>query len=1727
MKKIRISLILAVIAIALGLSACKVKNKNNTDTGNTKTDVTTITPTTTTDTVHSVKYICEHYLEDLDGNHESYTLHETIEKNLMSNIDFSILEEEYSGFEFAKINVGSESKGTCIVKVYYNRIQTLIKLSVNDSNMGYIVNDKPEASYPYEYELEIEAKANPGYKFEGWYLNENLVNNDAKTTVTVGLKEANYVAKFINATDTKYTVIHYVKNFSNDKYTLIKEETLYGTTWELTNAKALDNEGLIPSNFSQKKISDSGTTIVEIYYDRKSYDFSVSNSNLEYGYIKNIALEYEYITEEEIKELDDIELESSYEYDMVIALYASPYDGHKFLGWYDGNTDELIDDSNFIFYHIEKEINIVAKFEIRTDIPYKVEHYKQNTDNDNYTYITTDNLTGTFNDLTKAQAKEYEGFTVKDFEQEAISANGETIIKIYYDRITSDLTLNYNDTMLEITGIESGTYKYDYKFNINVSVIPGYEFLGWYINDELIDENLLLEYIYNMPANDVTLVAKSEISTKIPYTVKHYKLDMDTHEYEFIEEETLRGKAFDKTKASPKNYLGYKVSLIEEKEIAGDGSTVVNIYYAPEYYLLVLDKNMNYGGDITGDGTYLYGDVANVTSTLNEDYEFLGWYINDNLVSEELEFTYTITSSQKIEARYKYVGNDLLITKQTKNEIILIGVKDPTITELVIPNSITTISEGALKGCSNLERLVIPFVGEKRYTNKSYDQYPLGFIFGKEIYDNSYSSLQYYVWNPTAESNMRETYYMPNSLKYVEVTNTDYIQEYSFCQCKSIIEIKLPEGIKEIPKRTFYQAYKLLRINIPSTVTSINVNAFEQSGYLVDLYNYSNLDMSSKLSTYIGSLSFISHNSYDESNLIYDGDYIYTVYNNTLLLVAYLENDRIVELPTSINVGDETYTSYKIVGNAFRFNTNIHSITVPSNVSNIEDYAFNSCTNLKEIYNYSALNIRKTNTSYGYIAYNATSIYTQSDDNKDYYFLDNGLKFKNNGDTLTLIGYYGDEIDLTLPETVKIGNTTYTYDIGANAFKDNLNLYKVTIPNGLNVSEGLFRNCASLQIVNLPNDLIKISSYAFYGCSSLKNLVLPNTVTEISTYAFANSGINTLEIPASVRLIDEHAFEESMIENIKFNEGLETIGKYAFTKSSIKNVVLPNSINEVGAYAFRTCKELISFDFGGLKTISFSLFENCESLKTVIGLENVESIAGLAFVNCYSLDNITVNVSEIAYYTFQSCSSLKNINFLKNVTSIGEYAFAGTAIEYFDCSKVTSIGTYAFSCCKNLKSCTFASNSSITAIPNYCFSECSSLEEFIIPNSITSIGDNAFYLNNHLRRVEIGSSVTSIASNAFSSCRVLFEVYNKSSIEVPASAMVIHTNDYGYSLVSITEDGLVFGYYNNTLYLIDYVGDNYDVVLPSSHTTNNNQTISTYKIYKNAFYESKIRSIDISSSVTAIEENAFYNSNLHSVILRSEATISNTAFKYCYHIYEIYNLTNLDIACGSDKYGEIAYYTYVIYTSLEEESKIIEYGDYRFIEIDGEYILVACFKDDNNIVLPGVIVLDDLIIYEYSIGQNVFAYNTNLTSIIISNAVTKIGKFAFNLCVNIKTLEIGENVKEIGWGAFSNCRSIESMLVIPEGITIIDQYAFSNLQLVTTVYLPSTLTQVKNYGFSSDSFTTVYYNGTKEEFNNVNFVGASTDAFTNATIYYYSEEKPQDMTESYWHFDTNGNIVEW
>ena len=116
-----------------------------------------------------------------------------------------------------------------------------------------------------------------------------------------------------------------------------------------------------------------------------------------------------------------------------------------------------------------------------------------------------------------------------------------------------------------------------------------------------------------------------------------------------------------------------------------------------------------------------------------------------------------------------------------------------------------------------------------------------------------------------------------------------------------------------------------------------------------------------------------------------------------------------------------------------------------------------------------------------------------------------------------------------------------------------------------------------------------------------------------------------------------------------------------------------------------------------------------------------------------------------------------------------------------------------------------------------------------------------------------------------------------------------------------------------------------------------------------------------------------------------------------------------------------------------------------------------CGKPDASYTVPASVT---------KLGEASFSDIPALTSVTLPNGLKRIGDSVFHTCTNLTTLNLPSSLESIG---FSSLRSIKvSSIVVPENITALDGYFLAGCPELTSVVLPSTLTEIYQDSFSYD-----------------------------------------------------------
>ena len=395
------------------------------------------------------------------------------------------------------------------------------------------------------------------------------------------------------------------------------------------------------------------------------------------------------------------------------------------------------------------------------------------------------------------------------------------------------------------------------------------------------------------------------------------------------------------------------------------------------------------------------------------------------------------------------------------------------------------------------------------------------------------------------------------------------------------------------------------------------------------------------------------------------------------------------------------------------------------------------------------------------------------------------------------------------------------------------------------------------------------------------------------------------------------------------------------------------------------------------------------------------------------------------------------------VKEIGADAFWGVRnlISVTIPNGVISIGMCAFESCTDLERVTIPD--SVTSIGTSAFYGCSSLTSIAMPDRVTSIGGAAFSGCSSLESITIPNGVTKIGSYTFENCSSL------KTITIPDSVTSIEWCVF-FGCSSLTEITIpagvtsigeeVFGDCNSLTRIVVANGNTH-------YHSSGNCLIETATKTLISGCQSSV--IPTDGSVTSIGNSAFNScAKLTSISIPNSITaIGSYAFASCDALQTIYyegnqkqwnaisKGTNWDASTGN----------YALICLGVDSSQGLAYT----LSSDGTYYIVSgrgtC--TDAEIVIPET--YKGLPVKE--IGHGAFRYEVGITEIVLPDGMTVIDDYAFEGCNDLTFITIPGSVTAIGICAFSDCGKLIEV-TLPESLQTLGDYAFYGCVALERIY---------------------------------------------------------------------------
>ena len=548
------------------------------------------------------------------------------------------------------------------------------------------------------------------------------------------------------------------------------------------------------------------------------------------------------------------------------------------------------------------------------------------------------------------------------------------------------------------------------------------------------------------------------------------------------------------------------------------------------------------------------------------------------------------------------------------------------LTELIIPEEITIISNNAFEGCTSLQSVTVPdsvtAIGDKAFYKcenlKAVSISGSVTTIGESAFSTCSGLSSIDIPEGVTTIGQWAFEYCTGLQSIVIPESVTTLDNWAFWGCTGLQSVTLPDSITTIGDYIFRDCTGLTSFAIPASVTSIGTGAFSGCSGLTFIIIPNSVSL-------IGESAFYGCESLVE--VYYDGSQ--SQWNSIAIGVdnRSLTNANIIfmreEEPTEPSVPEDTEIKSGTCGENLAWTlddagtltisgtgemwtwdvegapwyssrSSIQSVIIGYEITNIADYAFNYCANLTSV---------------------------------------------------------------TIPDTVT--------SIGNYAFSSCSGLVSFAIPGSVtSIGNGAFYDCFGMQSIMIPSSVTAIGESAFHECAGLVEVYYDGSQSQWNSIAIGgdNRSLTNANIIFSV---EEEPTEPSVPDNTVVESGV--CGKN-----------LTWTLDNAGTLTISGTGEMTDWETGCAPWYSSGL-----SVKSVVVGYGVTSIGNSAFYECAYMTSITLpdTVTSFGNHAFTACSRLPAIVIPNSVTSIGKAAF-------YECrslksatipESVLSIGDSAFS----------------------------------------------------------------------------------------------------------------------------------------------------------------------------------------------------------------------------------------------------------------------------------------------------------------------------------------------------------------------------------------------------------------------------------------------------------------
>ena len=644
----------------------------------------------------------------------------------------------------------------------------------------------------------------------------------------------------------------------------------------------------------------------------------------------------------------------------------------------------------------------------------------------------------------------------------------------------------------------------------------------------------------------------------------------------------------------------------------------------------------------------------------------------------------------------------------------------------------------------------------------------------------------------------------------------------------------------------------------------------------------------------------------------------------------------------------------------------------------------------------------------------------------------------------------------------------------------------------------MFKEAYKLEtgVAKIPEGTTKIENYAFCNNRRIRHVIIPDSVTEIGEQAFYDcSNLGKIFIPKSVTRIAANAFDycdglrSIVVEegNPKYDSrnGCNALIETATNKlmKGCGDTIIPDGIEVIGSHAFGKDKRELVIPDGVKKIEAFAYSGNSSCIEIPASVVEIDEDA---FTRC-NAKGVVVAKGNPVYDSRNDCNAIietktNRLIYGSSSTIIPEGVTeikTGAILGFKDYELIIPKSLTHFEACMAntmyLSKIVVAEgnpvydsrkdcNALIETATNTLLIGCSKTK---IPSGIVTIETNAF-TKSSFKKIRIPKSVKTIKDSAFFLCEIINLVIPKSVTELGGEAFACC-----YLERIVVENGNpVYDSRNDCNAIIETATNTLirgccKTTIPDSVTKIGDEA------FESCFW---LKNLVIPEGVTEIGYGAFSECRgLENIIIpKSVTSIGDWAFSEC----EI--LESIIFYCGEVELGENTFSSCYIKEVLYPQ-EYAEYYEQRIAQSYPRDISYENYEYDewNQLlyIIDPKLALDNLMCG----GDIELLEPTELTCATIPEGVTIIDRYAFAFCENLAQVVIPESVKTIKNSAFYGCGEL-SKIVIPNGVEEIEACAFGSCNKLEHIEISATVKTIGLNAFSyGERMKTIIFKGLVEE----------------------------------------------